>query len=233
MTPKFAISVKKPIRSQRAGHFVEYGSFSKWGNESGIYWIRNKANDMLYIGSTTTIASRLSKHFSQLRKGNHPNNKMLEDFKKYGQENFEFGVYELTKDNLFEKEKEYQLKVDSSKLYNLQIKDTLRSASQINAAKTANKDVYRTEEYRNKMKKLKSNRIGRIDEATGMLVETFENSDEVCTKYDIAKSTLLGCCNGSKKRAKGFIWRYLDADDNILVQGKGKRRDIIQGEDIV
>ena len=50
---------------------------------------------------------------------------------------------------------------------------------------------------------------------------------------NIAKSTLLGCCNGSKKRALGFIWHYLDANNNIMLQGKGRKRDIIQNEDIV
>lgn len=75
--------------------------------------------------------------------------------------------------------------------------------------------------------------LGRFDENTGTLLEVFENSDQVCSKYPIAKSTLLGCCNGSKKRALGYVWHYLDNNNNIMLQGKGKKRDIIQNEDIV
>ena len=83
------------------------------------------------------------------------------------------------------------------------------------------------------MKTLKSNKIGKFDETLGNLLEVFENSDEVCAKYNIAKSTLLGCCNGSKKKALGYIWHYLDENNNIMLQGKGRKRDIIQNEDIV
>ena len=36
-----------------------------------------------------------------------------------------------------------------------------------------------------------------------------------------------------KKRALGFIWHYLDANNNIMLQGKSRKRDIIQNEDIV
>ena len=43
----------------------------------------------------------------------------------------------------------------------------------------------------------------------------------------------MGCCNGSKKSAYGFIWHYLDSENNIILQGKGKHRDIIHNEDIV
>ena len=59
-------------------------------------------------------------------------------------------------------------------------------------------------------------------------------SDEVCAKYSIAKSTLLGCCNGSKKTGKGYIWHYLDNNGNVITSGKDKERTImVHNEDIV
>ena len=45
---------------------------------------------------------------------------------------------------------------------------------------------------------------------------------------------LLGCCNGSKKTGKGYIWHYLDNDGNVITSGKGRERTImVRNEDIV
>lgn len=218
---------------KRSNQNVTYGTYSSLVKKSGIYWIKNNVTNLIYIGSSKDIGNRIIKHFSQLRKGNHPNNLILADYNKYGQDAFDFGVFEFTEDDLFIKERNYQRKYTLEKLYNLQIKDTHRSDSQRLACKTSSRESHKTIEYRNKMKKLKTNRIGKFEEATGNLLETFESSDEVCAKYNIAKSTLLGCCNGSKKRALGFVWHYLDSNNNIMLQGKGRKRDIIQNEDIV
>lgn len=218
---------------QRSNQNVTYGTYSHLVKKSGIYYIKNIINDLIYIGSSKDIGSRIIKHFSQLRKGNHPNHLMLADYNKYGQSAFEFGVFEFTKDDLFIKERDYQRLYKLEELYNLQIKDIHRSDAQRLSCKTSSRDTHKSVEYRTKMKMLKNNRIGKFDEATGELLETFESSEEVCNKYNIAKSTLLGCCNGSKKRALGFVWRYLDVNNNIMLQGKGRKRDIIQNEDIV
>lgn len=218
---------------QRSNQFVNYGTFSNWQKQPGIYWIKNKITNLIYIGSSKDIAHRISKHFSQLRKGNHPNHLLMADFKKYGQESFDFGVFEITDTDLFIKERDYQKQYKLEELYNLQIKDIHRSNAQRLAVKTADKSTHKTSEYKAKMKAIKSNRIGKFDRTTFELLETFNNSDEVCAKYNIAKSTLLGCCNGSKKTGIGFIWKYLDENNNIMLQGKGKHRDIIQNDDIV
>lgn len=218
---------------QRPNQYCFYGSYSQWENKSGIYYIKNKITNLIYIGSSNNVGHRISKHFSQLRTNKHPNHLLKKDFDKYGQSSFEFGVFELTDENLLEKEKDYQLKYGIDNLYNLQIKNHYRSESQRLSCKNNDHSTHKTDEYRNKMRNIKINRIGRIDENTGELLETFENSDEACNKYNIAKSTLLGCCNGSKKRAKGFIWRYIDKNNNILIQGKGRKRDIIKIEEIV
>ena len=218
---------------QRSNQNVTYGTYAQYVKKPGIYWIKNNITGLIYIGSSKDIGSRIIKHFSQLRIGNHPNHLMLADFVKHGQNSFDFGVYEFTNENLFEKERNYQLKFSLEELYNLQIKDNHRSDAQRLSCKLSSKESHKTEAYRNKMKTLKSNKIGKFDETLGNLLEVFENSDEVCAKYNIAKSTLLGCCNGSKKKALGYIWRYLDENNNIMLQGKGRKRDIIQNEDIV
>lgn len=243
---RFSINIK-PIRrskkatpdgfngfgKQRSNQNVAYGTYSSLVKKSGIYWIKNKITNLIYIGSSKDIGSRIIKHFSQLRKENHPNHLMLVDYKKYGQNSFDFGVFEFIDIDLFIKERDYQRQYPLENLYNLQIKDTHRSDAQRLSCKTSSREIHKSIAYKNKMRALKINRIGKFEESTGILLETFKSSDEVCAKYNIAKSTLLGCCNGSKKRALGFVWHYLDNNNNIMLQGKGRKRDIIQNEDIV
>ena len=101
-------------------------------------------------------------------------------------------------------------------LYNLQVKGSHRSDAQRLACKTSNKASHKTAEYRAKMKALKSNRIGKFDKQSGKLLEVYQDSDEACNKTKLAKSTLLGACNGSKKSAGGYIWHYLDENNNII-----------------
>ena len=218
---------------QRSNQFVTYGTYSSYVKKAGIYFIKNKISNMYYIGSSRDIGSRLIKHFSQLRKGNHPNGPLLADYNKYGVDSFEFGVLEYCNSNMSNKERDYQNQYGIDKLYNLQIKDTFHSKKQLNSWKHSDKSSHKTEEYRNKMRTMKINRIDKFDKINHKLIETFETTQEVCDKYNLTKSVIMGCCNGSKKSAYGFIWHYLDSENNIILQGKGKHRDIIHNEDIV
>lgn len=84
------------------------------------------------------------------------------------------------------------------------------------------------------MSKLKYNRIGQFDKYDGHKIAEYANSDEACKAVGIAKSTLLGCCNGSKKTGFGYVWHYIDILGNVLDRGKGRDRNIIiRNEDIV
>ena len=41
--------------------------------DSGVYAIKNKINDKLYVGSTRAFHARKREHYSQLRRGQHHN----------------------------------------------------------------------------------------------------------------------------------------------------------------
>lgn len=217
----------------RANSLLPYGVLNNLRNKSGIYYLKNNITNLLYIGSSKNIGERISKHFSQLNCGNHPNHKLTLDYNKYGIDSFVFGVLEYADDNLKNLERDYQRKHDINELYNLQIKDTYHSDKQKYGWKHANKSYYKNSEYREKMRNLKKNRIAQFD-INGNFIEIFESKEEACLKYNIAHSTILGCCNGSKKTAAGYIWRYVDNNGNIIKEGKGRNRTIIQqNEDIV
>lgn len=218
----------------RSNQNVYYGYFTHLKNKSGIYCITCEVNNQNYIGSSKDIYKRILKHYSNLRIGNHPNKRLQADYNKYGIDKFKVTILEETNENLFEKERDYQKSYGLPKLYNLMIKDTYHSDAQRLAWATQSHESHKTKEYREKMSKIKANRIGQFDRYDGHKIAEYENSDEACKAVGIAKSTLLGCCNGSKKTGKGYIWHYLDNAGNVITSGKGKERTImVRNEDIV
>jgi group I intron endonuclease len=72
----------------------------------GIYKIINILNNKFYVGSAVDLKRRKTRHFSELRKGNHRNGHLQAAWKKYGEQAFIFVVVEEVADValLFEKE---------------------------------------------------------------------------------------------------------------------------------
>lgn len=72
----------------------------------GIYKIINILNNKFYVGSAVDLKRRKTRHFSELRKGNHRNGHLQAAWKKHGERAFIFVVVEEVMDVelLFEKE---------------------------------------------------------------------------------------------------------------------------------
>lgn len=62
--------------------------------KSVIYYIRNKINNHMYIGSTVNYNNRWSRHRYHLNKGDHHNLHLLNSWRKNGSDNFEFSIIE-------------------------------------------------------------------------------------------------------------------------------------------
>jgi group I intron endonuclease len=90
---------------------------------SGVYGIKCLANDKIYIGSTNNLKRRKKEHFNNLKNRKH-NKSLLEDYNKFGKDNFSFLLlYYCPIELLKEKEKEYlELYYSKGLLYN-KIKD--------------------------------------------------------------------------------------------------------------
>lgn len=69
----------------------------------GIYYIKNLKNNKIYIGQSLNIERRIKRHIRELKNEYHHNKHLQKSFKKYGIDNFEFNVLEIT-DNLNERE---------------------------------------------------------------------------------------------------------------------------------
>lgn len=79
-------------------------------NICGIYYIKNIVNNNMYIGQSINIKNRFSCHKSALNKNSHYNEKLQEDFNKYGIESFEFGVLEECNREDLDKLEQYYIK---------------------------------------------------------------------------------------------------------------------------
>lgn len=65
---------------------------------SGIYIIKNKINNKVYIGSSSNLKQRLRQHRSFLKLNQHCNKHLQSSYNKYGIDNFIFNILEITKD---------------------------------------------------------------------------------------------------------------------------------------
>jgi len=71
-----------------------------------IYGIKNKTNNLYYIGQTINKNTRKWRHFNELRKGSHPNKHLQNAYNKDGEANFEFIILEEVEDYSRIKERE-------------------------------------------------------------------------------------------------------------------------------
>lgn len=78
----------------------------------------------------------------------------------------------------------------------------------------ASKDSHRTKEYREKMSILKSNSIAQY-KLDGTLIKIYSRMNDVIAENPKFKpQPIRGVCNGSKKTAYGFIWKYVKENNN-------------------
>ena len=71
--------------------------------QTGIYMIRNKVNNKIYIGQSVDIRARWGVHVWKLRNNIHFNTHLQNSWNKYGEDSFEFTV--LVSSNSFSKYK--------------------------------------------------------------------------------------------------------------------------------
>lgn len=62
---------------------------------AGVYAIRNKITERVYVGSSMNIEKRKKDHFRRLSSGTHHCRHMQNSFKKYGVEKFDFEILDV------------------------------------------------------------------------------------------------------------------------------------------
>ena len=203
---------------------VAYGTFSIYGNNKAVYGIKSKTTNKVYVGSTKHLQRRLMKHFNELFHNRHVTKRLQEDFNKYGFSDFDIIVYDNSDDiNLLEKEKEVQISIGIDNIYNEKISGYWVKEEYKKKLASSSKATHKTKEYRNKISKLKTNKVAQYHFG-GKLIKIWDSAIKICEELGYTRSVILGCCNGSKPHAYGFDWRYVDDDGNIITDGYAKAR---------
>lgn len=203
---------------------VPYGTFSKYGNNKAVYGIKSKTTNKIYIGSTKHIQERLMKHFNELFHNRHTNKRLQIDFNKYGFSDFDIIIYDNNiNTNLIEKEKEVQISIGIDNIYNEKISGYWVTEELRKIKSNTSKASHKTKEYREKMSKLKTNKIAQYH-FSGTLLKIWDSAIQICNELGYTRSVILSCCNRNKPHAYGFDWRYVDDDGNIVENGYLKAR---------
>lgn len=148
---------QKEIANAIRGYF--YSQFKDYElRGSGVYGIRNKITNDIYIGSTgVTFKSRLSQHIADLTSLNHSNKYLLEAWQNHNYDDFEFVILDKagetdTREDLFIKEGRYikQYVDNNQRLYNIDMnkgakelkKDYIMRLQRSNSKLTSDVKIY-------------------------------------------------------------------------------------------
>lgn len=169
----------------------------------GIYSIKNKINDKIYIGSSIDIQNRWYIHKSDLIKNKHHNIYLQRAWKKYGEENFEFTIIELVENegDLLERE---QYWLDTLESYN--------SKKGYNINPTAGSQLGRKLSEKSKIKMQNSSKTKKVViqfDPDKNIVQEFPSMTSA-SKYTKLSRTTIRASLASKTFRKGFAWIYKD-----------------------
>lgn len=160
--------------------------------QSGIYFIKNKINGKIYVGSSVDITKRWIDHKYKLKLGIHINKHLQASWKKHGAHNFLFIVEKdltgQTEEQILAEEQGY---ID-------RLWDGGRNC--YNASKVADKP----DSEANKIP------VYQLDKYTREIIKEWSSATDAEDALGIFG--VRNCCVGVRGSAGGFGWRYVDEE---------------------
>ena len=206
--------------------------------KSGIYSIICTINGKQYIGCSSNIYSRINYHKSILNRKNikQDNSYLIEDWHKYGANNFDYIVLEYTAENLKDKEcyyielfntinrdKRYNLRRDNSEKGIIPLEETKKKYSEaqikrfsniderIKIGKISSKFWKENPEKKNIMADKVSKSLTKytIKQFTkdGKLVKEWNRVKDIIKENPTYKvHNIYAVCSGEKPSMYGYVW---------------------------
>lgn len=153
--------------------------------KSGTYFISNKVNNKIYVGSSCDLEKRKNEHFRTLRKGVHKNRYMQASYNK-NPDSFAFSVYEYVPARMVLKAEQELLNVlfdNQNRCYN--INPYAHSSKGRKSVQT--KKIYMFDREQN-------------------LIREFDSILEATKETGINNCSISLAANGKLKSSGGFLW---------------------------
>jgi group I intron endonuclease len=215
--------------------------FNKIGeNQCGIYIITNLINDKVYVGSTINkygIYKRMYEHLYNLRKGKHINEHLQSAWNLYGEENFNFEILEIV-DTLEMVNKREEYFIEYYKSYNREYGYNIcRYSNTVSGYTHTLNTLIKLSGRKNNEESKKRQSIAQIGKISSKRVKIIQlsKSDEIIKIWDsmgeVEKELKIGhskvslVCNGIRKSAGGFKWKYFNESHKPHIR---ENRKIIQ-----
>lgn len=182
---------------------------------TGIYAIKNKINNKMYVGSALNIERRWKRHKTELKNLKHANKYLEKSFVKYGSDSFEFLILEFcTKEKIIEREIYYLNKfnsLDRSFGYNLSIPvihPSVKSSSEYSSILSKVKKGITPTNFKEMQKERWKEVEVYID---GVLSHTFPSLRETERSLNIPRGNVYNYLKGKTKKLKNlknYEFRY-------------------------
>jgi len=184
----------------------------------GVYLIRNKINNKIYIGISKDIYLRWDQHRSELRNNKHHNKYLQRSWNKYGEDNFEFKIIEKCDiDDLKDFEYIYITtfnSIDKNYGYNLTPggEFNIMSIETRDKISKSKKGIKMSEDTKRNMSLSKNKKIVQLS-LNGDLINIWESGISITNELKINSVNIGECCRKSNPRRKtafGYIWLFYD-----------------------
>lgn len=193
---------------------------------NAVYKITNKVNNKSYVGSSTRVEKRWQQHKNDAF---NPNNEKYNyplycAFRKYGIENFSF---EILKDDFSSIEE-----MQAFEAYQILHCNSLTPNGYNQTDKTSSNSI--SSENSQKYIRRISKKCALVDEDNNILatyLSLHEAAEAQGWDRDKRATTVKKICDGDVQACNGLIFRYLDADGQVIVPilKTRKRRTKIYG----
>lgn len=204
--------------------------------QSGIYLIRNKVNNKIYIGKAKNIYERIRQHINLLNKKSKDENiHLINSWHKYGRENFEYEVLEYCSIDLLEEKELLYIKqfnsLDRNIGYNMRLDTSTKCILPEETRKRmseSKKKLYADPNYDNmkhshtywkdnpEAKKEMAKKVS--EKTTKYKIEQYDKEMNLIKIWDSVKAIttehpnfkwqqIYSVCNGYKKSIYGYVWK--------------------------
>lgn len=174
--------------------------------KSGIYGIKNKVNNKIYVGQTYDFQYRWGKHKTALRANTHSNRKLQFAWNKYGENNFEFFIIEECGLDV----------INEREIYWIEFYDSLNSGYNLCEGGDGIRGYKHTEEEIQKMIQIQHPRaVYALDREHNIVME-FPSASTAAKKLGTNARFIKSVANrvNRQKTALGYIWVYKDEYDS-------------------